>query len=541
MAKNIESLPPTPEAKKPSESSAAVDDLLEHLKTPEAYQNPAEQAKPEEKVEERLPAPPEKADLGKVEQEIKNTDNNLERIEAEKKEEPKVIDIRPDLDAAKKRLEELYGSDKASIDVGLDAKQNLSASEVVEEPTPTDIEKGSEIIIDKSILAVEPEPAINEDIKNPLESFSADTEQMRALEESEKKVEVKPEEEKSIETPQAEVKAEKTSEQIIAEAERAEKLRQQQIENAKKELVETQKAINEAREQKDRTTEHSLLEKAEMSFEIVEGKNLKEKAVERADTELKEEKLVRMKPEQFRQKFTPKAEAMAEQRKRSEVLSKVLSRRWTNLSNEERLKYTTKEGAVDYNKFNVEMVAKIEAKRQELEKKGIAISTNALYAMAERGMRPEDIKVRGFWGRIFKGSDMKIPQDPLFRGEKPIAHELFKNEFEEMVKGSEMMPGFEGEFNRSIKDEAASSIERQIKSGQEMWRSKKQKHVRGTIQETVDRYKRQQEEQLKIEQQKREEEEFEKIKKEKEDKKPEKKKRKPVKKPASKLKKAKGK
>ena len=337
---------------------------------------------------------------------------------------PEENPIESDLDTAKKELERLYGPEKASTDVGLDIGKG--------------VEKEPEILIDRSI---ESKPEITP------EKISTKTGDVKVLEE----------------------------------------LRQQQIEDAKKELADNLNAINEARKKKDRTAEYSLLEKSELPFEIAEGKKLKKEAIDRADLELKEERLVRMKPEQYREKFTSRAEALAEQRKRSEVLSKVLARRLPYLSNEEKFQYTAKDGSIDSNKFNVDMVGKIDAKRQELEKKGIVVSANALYAMAERGMRPEDIKVRGFFGKIFTGWDIKIPQDPLFKGEKPRARELFKDEFKEMVKG------LEAEFNQSIKDEAKASIERQIKRGQEMWRAKKQKHTRVIIQETVDGYKKQQE------------------------------------------------
>jgi len=343
-------------------------------------------------------------------------------------EQEKTPNIEPDLDVAKKELEKLYSPEKSSIDVGLDVGKG--------------IEKEPEIFIDKSISA-------------------------------EKAVEMP-----SIENKPDKNKPEKTPEQIKAETELAER-KEQKREKAKADLPQILENIYDTRKRKDRVNEHYFLEMAKESYERITGKKLDEETVKRADLELKEERLVRMKSEEYREKFTSRAEALAEQRKRSEVLSKVSARRLPYLSNKEKLQYTAQDGVIDYNKFNVDMVGKIDAKRQELEKKGIVVSANALYAMAERGMRPEDIQVRGFFGKIFMGSDIKISQDPLFKGEKPRARELFKNEFKEMVKG------LEGEFYQSIKDEAKASIERQIKRGREMWRAKKQKHTRDILSESV--------------------------------------------------------
>lgn len=365
----------------------------------------------------------------KMEAQISQNLTDLSKVETP----PEPNRIESDLDVAKRELEKLYSPERASIDVGLDIGKG--------------VEVKPEILVGRSIPA---------------------------------------------EKPLIESRPEKTVEQIKAEADLAER-KEQKREKAKAELPQILENINDTRKRKDRVNEHYFMEMAKEPYERITGKKLDEETVKRADLELKEEKLVRMKPEEYREKFTGRAEALAEQRKRSEVLSKVSARRWSFLSNKEKLQYTAQDGTIDYNKFNVDMVGKIDAKRQELEKKGIVVSANALYALAERGMRPEDIKVIGFWGRALQGFalqgfDIKIPQDPLFKGEKPRAHELFKNEFKDMVKG------LEAEFNQSIKDEAKASIERQIKRGQEMWRAKKQKHMRSIIQETVDGYKKQQEE-----------------------------------------------
>lgn len=347
-------------------------------------------------------------------------------------EQEKSPNIESDLDIAKKELEKLYSPEKSSIDVGLDIGKG--------------VEKEPEILVDKSIP-----------VEKPL-----------------------------IEK---ENKPEKTPEQIKAEAEFAER-KEQKREKAKADLPQILENIYDTIKRKDRVNEHYFMEMAKESYERITGKKLDEEAKSRADLELKEERLVRMKPEEYREKFTDRAMKLAEQRKKSEVLSKVLARRLPYLSNEEKLQYTAKDGSIDSNKFYVDMVGKINAKGQELYKKGIVVPANFLYALAERGMRPEDIKVRGFWGKIFMGSDIKIPQDPLFKGEKPRAHELFKDEFRKMASLSNLW----GEFERSIDNEAKASIERQIKRGQEMWRAKKQKHTRAIIQETVDGYKKQQEE-----------------------------------------------
>jgi hypothetical protein len=260
---------------------------------------------------------------------------------------------------------------------------------------------------------------------------------------------------------------------------RTKELQQEQIKTARAGLEAQLQAINEAKEKKDGVAERSAFEEAKKLFEIVEGKKLAEEAVQRADVEIKQERLVKMSPEQYRQKYTERAEGQAEQIKKTNILEK----RFSALSEQEKSKYTSENGLENFSK---DMDAKIEAKRAELEKKGITISKNSFYAMMEEGLNPEQIKIVGLFSK-----KIEIAHKPLLAGRKGISERLSKDDFLNMTKESEKS------FVSGIKKQAGAELQREIKRGQDLWRAKKNKCMRDVIKDTVDGYGKQQEPEIK--------------------------------------------
>ena len=354
--------------------------------------------------------------------------------------------IDPDeLDKAKKHLEKLYNPN-SGIDVGADTPEKFLNIETTEEKN-----------IPEQVKSVDIEKSI------PIE-----------------KIELQ------------ENGQQETPEQLEEKKRVAEELRQKQIEDAILELEAKLKIIDEAREKKDKTAEHTNLEEAKMPFEVAAGKGLLEKAIQRADVEIKQENLVRMSPEQYKQKYAKRAEGQAEQIKKTNILEK----RFAALSEQEKSAYTGENGL---ERFSKDMDGKIEAKRAELEKKGIVIPKNSFYAMMEEGLNPEQVKIVGWFSK-----KIEITHKPLLAGRKGGAEKFSKEDFSKIAKESEKS------FTSSIKTQAGAELQREIKRGQDLWKAKKNKCMRDVIKDIVDGHKKQKEEimrQKEIEKQKEIEEE----------------------------------
>ena len=398
----------------------------------------------------------------------------ISKPETEKSVEPKPSINPEELEKAKKHLSELYSPESATIDVGANIPEKFSNIEIAKEENPP--EQVKPIDIDKSIPIEKEKPQKNEQQKTPeqakdevkkaetidLSSTQIDTENVEKIAEK-----------FSADTEAIENKEQETPEQSAEKAKASEELRQKQIEDAKAELEAQLKIINEAREKKDRASEESFLEKAKTSFEVATGESLIKKTIERADVEIKEDKLIRISRKNYIEKYTPKVEAEVEQRRRSKILTEL----WTDLSDKDKAVFDNNSG-----EFAKKKQGEITDKIQELDKKGIAVSEKAFYAMMEKGLKPEDIKVRGFWGKLFMGNEIEIPRTAL-KDEKPKPYEAKKNSFMEMAKD------LEEKFTDSIKDESRPIIERNIEIGQKMWRAKKQKSMRDVIGDTIEVYK----------------------------------------------------
>ncbi|MDO8622687.1 MAG: hypothetical protein Q7R52_00405, partial [archaeon] len=130
-------------------------------------------------------------------------------------------------------------------------------------------------------------------------------------------------------------------------------------------------------------------------------------------------------------------------------------------------------------KFATELKGKIDAKRQELSKgkKGISISEDVFYELMRKGFKSEDIKKRGFLGRMFFGNGIKMP--PLDK----------TDERGFLTKKIEYLTGIETKVKKGIADSAQEEVERKIIEGQKRWRERKQRHTREIIQETALKFK----------------------------------------------------
>jgi len=263
---------------------------------------------------------------------------------------------------------------------------------------------------------------------------------------------------------------------------------------AKNELIDLVKSINEAREKKETKTEISLYDKAKEVFETATDKNLEKTAREKAKVEAENEGLKVVAPEEYRKAKTAETQERVRQKERSAVIKE----RWDTLSDKEKGKYFDK--AEDKNnpaaidsariKFATELKGKIDAKKQELSKgkKGIAISEDVFYDLMRKGLKSEDIKRRGFFGRMFFGGEITIsPLDKTDgRGSLICNKEYLAKEIENRVK-------------KNISDAAQEEVERKIIDGQKRWRERKQRHSREIIQETALKFKSEKtEEKLKV-------------------------------------------
>ncbi len=270
-------------------------------------------------------------------------------------------------------------------------------------------------------------------------------------------------------------------EDIAEKLNKEKEARESQIKDAKNELIDLAKNINEAREKKETKTETSLYEKAKEVFETATGKNLEKTAKERAKTEAEREGFKIVNPEEYRKQKTTETQDMIRQKERSVIIKE----RWDILSEKEKAKYIKyfgedKNGLVNIDsviiKFAAKLKEKIDAKRQELAKgkNGINISEDVFYELMRKGLKSEDIKRRGFFGRIFYGGEITIPPLDKTDGRGPLVSdkEYLTEEIENRVK-------------KNIEEAAKEAIEKKIIEGQKRWRGRKRRHTGEIIQETA--------------------------------------------------------
>ena len=428
----------------PSDAGSKPEELEEKEISTEPIKDDQEKRQP---ITEEITTPeisPEPAPV------VEKTEINPKEPETQPKEAP--VDLSPDLKDAKDRLAKLYGSGTEIVgaeNLGEIAKTEAIADQI--KPTEPNII----IDVDKSISIPVPRKESSLASEQPAE-----------------------------ETPEQRLK------QIQERLSVSEESRTRQSEGAKIQLEEELRAIEMARQTKDKAKEAALYKKIEALFEAAEGRNLKAEAIKKADAQLSEEGLVRMSSNRYREKFSKRAEDLMEQRKRSNILAN----RFALLPVGEKAKYVDKDGNIDTNKFNVEMDARITAKMDELNKKGFSLTKNIFYAMMERGLKPEEIKVTGIFSK-----KIEIPQMPFFNV-KVDSQKFSIKQFTELV--SIVGNG----FSRAVKNEASAMVEWEIKRGKYAWQARKQKGMRDAARDAVEGYKKHQEEirhQEEVEQQKR--------------------------------------
>ena len=244
----------------------------------------------------------------------------------------------------------------------------------------------------------------------------------------------------------------------------------ERVKAAKNELIDLAKGINEAREKKETKTEISLYDKVKEVFEVATGESLEKIATEKAKIEAENEGLKITTIKEYRKEKTVETQDRIRQKERSAVIKE----RWYMLSDEEKARYfddgKDKNNSAAINsariKFAAELNKKIDAKKQELSKgeKGIVISEDVFYELMKKGLKPEDMKKRGFLGRIFFGGEIKIP--PL---DKTDRRGSFTSSKEYLTKWMEV------KVKKNIEEAAQEEIERKIIEGRRRWKAKKQR------------------------------------------------------------------
>ncbi|HCC60079.1 MAG: hypothetical protein A2402_01260 [Candidatus Staskawiczbacteria bacterium RIFOXYC1_FULL_37_43] len=402
-------------------------------------------------LEENKPAPAPERKL-KIEENVgrRKSEEELDENKRMQEEWQKEKDIKE----KQKRGETLSTSDFAFIK-GIENRRDIARKEI-KQKDEVDLEK----------------PGIKE-----LESMQIDTENVERIapEISAETEEIK----KGVET-----KDERASEE---KAKSAEEMRQKQIEYAKTELKAQFEVINEAREKRDRAREHSFLKEAEGSFEVAEGRALMEEASTRAKQEAKKENLVVISRAEYEKRNVGKLEMQAEQTERLNILNS----RWEHLSEKERAQYT------DQNDFNKKAVEAIEAKIKELGENGISLSHSAVYAMMEKGIMPENIQILKGWRKFWNGGEIALSQKSFFPGKKSEKSEVKYVSKDAFVKAAEEL---QKEFLAPIKKRAEATMQKIVENGQRMWREKKYKFAREIIGETVEKYKKEEQGEIRSEQ-----------------------------------------
>ena len=475
----------------------------------------SENLKPEEKGPDLVPPKD-----GELEKPLESLNKTINKQPDEKKTEtgpelkPKeTADEGLDIEAAKKFLEEAYGSEKSSIivDKSIQApeespvppepeKEKVAQEEFLkahESPVPSENKEGLKEA--PKIIVPEQYNKPREIIKSPkvdikIEAEKREEEQRKQAEEKAIKF---PKEKKEFSEGVVEIKTEEQSKEeqksivddLVEKVQQEKKEREAQVKVAKNELIDLAKGINDAREKKEVGTEASLFEKAKEVFEVATGEKLETIAKEKAKIEAEKEGLkVISKTEFLSQERISQTEGKILQKE----WSSIIKDRWAGLSEEEKQEYfgeaKDKKYPATINEAVKNFASDLERKRQSLEKNGISMPREAFYQMMRDGLKPEDTKKVGLWGRLF-GKEIKIP--PLSKKRKgySLSKEDFKKETEETKQ----------KITERIKREAKEELDEKVRTGQTKWRGRKQRSAKEIIQETAKKYKAEKEEAIKPE------------------------------------------
>lgn len=392
-----------------------------------------------EKLEKKPASLPSEEEIKRLREEL------LEKKSPVVSAVPEAPKAERDLSAAKKHLEDLYGPEKPSTTVSPQASEKFYSEEIASAKAPEKFY--STEIVDKSIPISE-KPAIT--TEEPKKDIAAEGESRSSRFASEAG---QGREEKKIAT-------------------------EIEVEAAKNELIEL---VRNVKEVKDKEEAKPIYEKIREKFEVATGSSLKDKASQRAKIEAEKEGL----------KITTKKEFLTEERlKQTEEKVKqrewslVIRQRWESLSDKEKEKYFNKtdnrgDTAV-INSAILKFASELEVKREELEKKGISLPKEAFYQMMRQGFKPEAIKKRGFFKRLFLGGSIEVP--PLDKKDKRGSLILSKKDYAEIITKTKES------IDKAAKERASDELESKVKEGRKRWINKRQRHAFEILQETTRTY-----------------------------------------------------
>lgn len=292
--------------------------------------------------------------------------------------------------------------------------------------------------------------------------------------------------------------------------------RDEKIEVAKDRLIGIAKEMAEKKEGTEKT---KYLEAVDV-YRVVTGQELAPKIKERVVEEATAQKLRIISKTEF---LTPERLARTTEKIKQREISSAIEERWDDLSDKEKAMYVMDNGQPDIQKF----ANALEMKRQALEAKGINMPREAYYQMIQSGYEPDKIQVRGFFGRLFGRSEIKMP-DNLLKTTKPMS----KNDLQGLIYRSET------NFNKSAERDAQAELDTIVSRGQKRIRGLREKFARDIVAEKGLSIEKDRQEEIEWERQiKSRQESLLKEKEEAEKKKAKKKPKKPVaKKPAKKKK-----
>jgi len=230
-------------------------------------------------------------------------------------------------------------------------------------------------------------------------------------------------------------------------------------------LIEVTKNLSEARATNNRETEKTLLGQAMEAYEQVKGEKLVEKAKELAVSQLKAEKYKLITKNEF---FSPERLNSATEKARQREWTLAIKSRWEELNDKEKAKYVGQDGNPNLQQLAVDL----EAKRQDLATKGIEMSRDSYYQMMKEGLRPDQIKVRGFFGKLFMGSEIVIPSS------KEKSSQLSKKELTQNIQDSEKR------FGTFVRDSAQADLEKRFTDGQRRYTERKKTCAVDLLQQT---------------------------------------------------------
>ncbi len=203
------------------------------------------------------------------------------------------------------------------------------------------------------------------------------------------------------------------------------------------------------------------------AYKIATGENLKEKRDKLVEQNFKERGMTVISGKDAIEKYRQRATERAEKKIFSEERSDSVMVCWDRLAKNEQAKYT--ENGV------VNLVAFKDSLRGKAEK--LKISEDVFYSLVKAGYEPENMKKRGFFGRLFIG-DVKV-----VRGDMPNPIDLSKKDFENLINKTL------GDQLQRVGKEAQKRVDLKIIEGTKRLTREKNICALNIIKKTVEEYK----------------------------------------------------